>query len=445
MEAVLYIIIGVAAGYAVAYFMNKSKQQALVAGAEKRARSDRESLQAAVAEAQRRLAVAESQLQMLREHHAQELQKQASQEAALREELRKQTEERVRLMSEEMKTMANTLFAQSRELFNKADRERLEAVLAPFNTQLATFRATVEANSKQTLEGKTELKTTFEQAMKQLHDEQERTVNALKEQTERIGNDAASLTQALKGDSKMQGDWGEMILEKTLEDCGLEKDKQFFLQQNYKDEAGNNYRPDAVVEFPNGERTVIDSKVSLTAYHEAVNAGTPEERERHLKEHVASVRRHIDELEKKNYDRLVPGCIGYVLMFVPYESGYSAALRTDPSLLQYAYKNHIILLSPSNLLMALQLTNTMWQNYRLNKNVDEILNQANALYDKFVGFADTFLKIESDIQHLQNTYEKAKGQLREGPGNVIRRLDKIKGLGISPKKQIPEQLSGTAE
>lgn len=422
METILCIIIGVAIGFSLAYFLMKGQRQTAVAEAEKQA------------------AVAKSQLALVREQHEAALQAQARQEAALRDELRRQTEEHVRLMTEEMKTMANTLFAQSRELFNKADRERLDAVLAPLAKDLQTFRQTVADNSRETIEGKVTIKQVFEASMRQLHEEQERTVKALQEQTARIADDAASLTQALKGDSKLQGDWGEMILEKTLADCGLVKDQQFFLQENFKDAEGNNYRPDAVVEFPNGERTVIDSKVSLTAYHEAVAAETAELRDQKLREHVASVRRHIDELAAKNYDRLVPGCIGFVLMFVPYESGYSAALRTEPALLQYAYKKHIVLLSPSNLLMALQLTHTMWQNYRLNKNVDEILRQSNDLYDKFVTFAETFLRLENEITHLHDSYTKAKGQLCEGTGNVVRRLDKLKGLGLTPKKRMPEQL-----
>lgn len=279
-----------------------------------------------------------------------------------------------------------------------------------------------------------------ELTIKAMREDQERAVKELREQTERIGNDAASLTQALKGDSKMQGDWGEMILDKTLEDCGLIQGQQYFLQENYKDKDGNNFRPDAVIVFPNEERAVIDAKVSLTAYQAAIREENATERERYLKEHVFSIKKHVDELSAKNYEKLVPGCIGFVLMFVPYESGYSAALKTDPSILQYAYRKHIIILSPSNLLMALQLTHTMWQNFRMTKNVEEILHQSNELFDKFVIFAETFVKLGADIDRLQQDFNRAKGQLNEGKGNIVRRLEGLKILGISPKKQIPESL-----
>ena len=369
----------------------------------------------------------------------------------LRDELQKQAEAKNKLLQEEVRNMATKMLDESREKMNTADKERLDALLSPLKERLEAFNQTVTNNSKENTANKTEIKTTFEEAMKRLHTEQEmtiktmredqeRAVKELREQTERIGNDAASLTQALKGDSKMQGDWGEMILDKTLEDCGLIQGQQYFLQENYKDKDGNNFRPDAVIVFPNEERAVIDAKVSLTAYQAAIREEDATERERYMKEHVTSIKKHVDELSAKNYEKLVPGCIGFVLMFVPYESGYSAALKTDPSILQYAYRKHIIILSPSNLLMALQLTHTMWQNFRMTKNVEEILYQSNELFDKFVTFAETFVKIGTNIERLQQDFNKAKGQLNEGKGNIVRRLEGLKTLGISPKKQIPENL-----
>ena len=387
----------------------------------------------------------------VKENANQQLEAERKHGEQLRNELQKQAEAKNRLLQEEVRNMAAQMLDESREKMNTADKERLDALLSPLKERLEAFNQTVTNNSKENTANKTEIKTTFEEALKRLHAEQEMTIKAmredqeravkeLREQTERIGNDAASLTQALKGDSKMQGDWGEMILEKTLEDCGLIQDQQYFLQQNFKDKDGNNFRPDAVIAFPNNERAVIDAKVSLTAYQAAIKEEDATLRERYMKEHVTSIKKHVDELSDKNYEKLVPGCIGYVLMFIPYESGYSAALKTDPSILQYAYRKHIIILSPSNLLMALQLTHTMWQNFRMTKNVEEILYQSNELFDKFVTFADTFVKIGTNIERLQQDFNKAKGQLNEGKGNIVRRLEGLKTLGISPKKQIPENL-----
>lgn len=397
------------------------------------------------------LAVAKSHLETAQKNAADNVNAEREHSQKLLSEMQKQMETSKKLMQEEMRTMAAQMLSESREHLNAADKERLDALLKPLHERIEAFNQNVTAATKEGASNKTEIKTTFEETIKLLQEVQtstvksirednERAIKELRQQTERIGNDAASLTQALKGDTKMQGDWGEMILETTLESCGLTKNEQFFLQRNYQDEKGNSFRPDAVIDLPGGEHAVIDAKVSLTAYQAAVNATDATEQELFLKEHIKSIKKHVDELSAKNYETIVPNCIGYVLMFIPYESGYAAAIKTDPSILQYAYRKHIILLSPSNLLMALQLTRTMWQNYRMNKNVDEILHASNDLYDKFVSFGETFLKIGTGIQRLQSDYEKAHLQLSEGKGNIVRRLENMKSLGITPKKELPEGL-----
>lgn len=397
------------------------------------------------------LAVAKSQLEAAQKNAADSVNAEREHSQKLLSEMQKQMETSKKLIQEEMRTMAAQMLSESREHLNAADKERLDALLKPLHERIEAFNQNVTAATKEGASNKTEIKTTFEETIKLLQEVQtstvksirednERAIRELRQQTERIGNDAASLTQALKGDTKMQGDWGEMILETTLESCGLTKNEQFFLQRSYQDAKGNSFRPDAVIDLPGGEHAVIDAKVSLTAYQAAVNATDATEQELFLKEHIKSIKKHVDELSAKNYETIVPNCIGYVLMFIPYESGYAAAIKTDPAILQYAYRKHIILLSPSNLLMALQLTRTMWQNYRMNKNVDEILHASNDLYDKFVSFGETFLKIGTGIQRLQSDYEKAHSQLSEGKGNIVRRLENMKSLGITPKKELPEGL-----
>ena len=442
--AIIYLLLGIIIGASIMLLWMKNKSTQEQKNVSEQLAVLRSQLETERKNVDERIAV-------VKENALQQLEAERKHGEQLRNELQKQAEAKNRLLQEEVRNMAARMLDESREKMNTADKERLDALLSPLKERLEAFNQTVTNNSKENTANKTEIKTTFEEAMKRLHAEQELTIKAmredqeravkeLREQTERIGNDAASLTQALKGDSKMQGDWGEMILDKTLEDCGLVQGQQYFLQENYKDKDGNNFRPDAVIVFPNEERAVIDAKVSLTAYQAAIREENATERERYLKEHVSSIKKHVDELSAKNYEKLVPGCIGFVLMFVPYESGYSAALKTDPSILQYAYRKHIIILSPSNLLMALQLTHTMWQNFRMTKNVEEILHQSNELFDKFVTFAENFVKIGTNIERLQQDFNKAKGQLNEGKGNIVRRLEGLKTLGISPKKQIPESL-----
>ena len=442
--AIIYLLLGIIIGASIMFLWMKNKSTEEQKNAGEQLAVLRSQLETERKNVDERIAV-------VKENALQQLEAERKHGEQLRNELQKQAEAKNRLLQEEVRNMAVRMLDESREKMNTTDKERLDALLSPLKERLEAFNQTVTNNSKENTANKTEIKTTFEEAMKRLHVEQELTIKAmredqeravkeLREQTERIGNDAASLTQALKGDSKMQGDWGEMILDKTLEDCGLIQGQQYFLQENYKDKDGNNFRPDAVIVFPNEERAVIDAKVSLTAYQAAIREEDATERERYLKEHVSSIKKHVDELSAKNYEKLVPGCIGFVLMFVPYESGYSAALKTDPSILQYAYRKHIIILSPSNLLMALQLTHTMWQNFRMTKNVEDILHQSNELFDKFVTFAETLVKLGADIERLQQDFNRAKGQLNEGKGNIVRRLEGLKTLGISPKKQIPESL-----
>ena len=442
--AIIYLLLGIIIGASIMLLWMKNKSTL----EQKKAGEELAVLRSQLDTERRNV---DERIAAVKENALQQLEAERKHGEQLRNELQKQAEAKNRLLQEEVRNMAAQMLAENREQMNTADKERLDALLAPLKERIEAFNQTVTNNSKENAANKTEIKTSFEAAMKQLHaeqemtikamrEEQERAVKELREQTDRIGNDAASLTKALKGDSKMQGDWGEMILEKTLEDCGLVKDQHFFLQENFKDEDNNNYRPDAVIVFPNNERAVVDSKVSLTAYQAAIKETDDVQRDKLLKEHVTSVRKHIDELSAKNYEKIVPGCIGYVLMFVPYESGYSAAIKGDRSILQYAFRKHIIVLSPSNLLMALQLTRTMWQNHRLNDNVDKILQQANDLYDKFATFAETFLKIGTNIERLQQDFNKAKGQLNDGKGNIVRRLEGLKTLGINPKKQIPENL-----
>jgi len=410
MEIIIGLILGIAIGFVMAMFWMRGKAD----------NTDQVKTARQLADTEKQLAIVRAQLD-------------AERNAAATHE---------RLVREEVRNMTQQMLNDSKQQLRTENSERMNDLLMPLKERLESFQKAVSDNSKENTANKAELKTVFMDAMKQLNEVQERTVRQLQEQTEKIAGDAQQLTEALKGDSKMQGDWGEMILERTLEDCGLAKNQQYFLQENYKDDAGNNFRPDAVVVFPNDERAVIDSKVSLTAYQQAIKTENEDDRERLMKDHVASVRRHVDELSAKNYERLVPGCIGYVLMFIPYESGYSAALKTDASILQYAYRKHIVILSPSNLLMALQLTHTMWQNYRINKNVEEILRQSNDLYDQFVTFSESFVKMQTHIDRLQSEYDLARKRLSEGRGNVVRRLDKLCTLGISPKKEIPKEIKG---
>lgn len=356
--------------------------------------------------------------------------------AQLREESNRQWEQKLEALRQEMQKMAAEQLAAKQSALLESNRQQMDELLRPVKEQFADFKKSVEESKTLNEVNKKELQHTFEATMRLFQQEQQQTVLMLKEQTSKIGSDAANLTKALKGDSKMQGDWGEMVLETILENSGLRKDEEFFIQENTKDENGRNYRPDVIVRFPEGRSVVIDSKVSLTAYTDALATDDEADRERLLKAHALSVRKHIDELAEKDYSKLVDDAIGFVLMFIPNETSYIAAMKQQPDLSRYAYQKKIIIISPSNLLMALQLAYNLWQYDRQNKNVEKIVKTAADLYDKVATFEDTFTGIGDLITRLSGIYDKAKKQMYDGPGNVMRRVEGLKALGVTPKKQL---------
>ena len=432
MEIVIGIVIGLAIGFFVGKLMEGKK-----AGEEKTQ---------LIAKAQ----VLAANIDQSNQHHASELQSlkaQMENERLFAEKLRAESDqqwaqkleslkqEMHRMTIEQQKAAAEQLAAKQSAL-QENNRLQMDELLKPIKEQFADFKKSVEESKTQNEVNKKELQSTFEATMKLFQQEQQQAVTSLKEQTSKIGSDAANLTKALKGDSKMQGDWGEMVLETILENSGLRKDEEFFIQENTKDENGKNFRPDVIVRFPEGRSVVIDSKVSLTAYTDALAAETDEERERLMKSHAQSVRKHIDELAEKDYSKLVDDAIGFVLMFIPNETSYIAAMKQQPDLSRYAYQKKIIIISPSNLLMALQLAYNLWQYDRQNKNVEKIVKTAADLYDKVATFEDTFTGIGDLITRLSGTYDKAKKQLYDGTGNVMRRVESLKNLGVTPKKQI---------
>ena len=430
------IIIGIVIGLAIGFFVGKLLEA-------KKAGEEKTQL---VAKAQ----VLQANIEQSNLHHASEVQSLKAQmenerqyAAKLRAESDLQWAQKLENLKQEMHRMtieqqrvAAEQLAAKQSALQENNRLQMDELLKPIKEQFADFKKSVEESKTQNEVNKKELQNTFEATMKLFQQEQQQAVSSLKEQTSKIGSDAANLTKALKGDSKMQGDWGEMVLETILENSGLRKDEEFFIQENTKDENGKNFRPDVIVRFPEGRSVVIDSKVSLTAYTDALAAGNDEERERLMKAHALSVRKHIDELAEKDYSKLVDDAIGFVLMFIPNETSYIAAMKQQPDLSRYAYQKKIIIISPSNLLMALQLAYNLWQYDRQNKNVEKIVKTAADLYDKVATFEDTFQGIGDLITRLSGTFDKARKQLYDGSGNVMRRVESLKGLGVMPKKQI---------
>ena len=426
MEIVFALIVVVAVAIVFVLFKNtKAGYERQIDELKKQLETEREYAKRMLAQADDNLQQANKNLERERQH-AEDMRKESDQ----------RWEQKLESLKKDMQHTAAKELAAKQEELQRANRTQMDDLLKPIKEQFTDFKRAVDESKTQNEVNKTELQKAFENTMKLFQQQQQQTVDSLKQQTERIGEDAANLSRALKGESKTQGDWGEMVLETLLENSGLQRDEEFFVQESVKSEDGATFRPDVVVRFPEGRSVVIDSKVSLTAYADAVATDDEHERDRLLAEHAKSVRRHVDELSAKSYDKLVEDAIGFVLMFVPNENSYIAAMKQQPDLSRYAYQKRIIIISPSNLLMALQLAYNLWQYDRQSKNVEKIVKTAADLYDKVAGFTETFTDLEGQLQRLARNFEQARGQLFDGKGNVLRRIDGLRALGVTPKKRI---------
>ena len=302
-------------------------------------------------------------------------------------------------------------------------REQLEGLLAPLGEDIDRFRRQYAAGTAAT----------------------EQHIKDLMEQTAAVSREAAELAHALRSQSKLQGDWGEAVLSNLLEASGLTPGRDFVVQARSRDAEGRELIPDVVVHLPGGRAVVVDSKVSLTAFTAYAASEDADERHTQLRAHIDSVRRHVGELSAKQYDKRVEGAIGYVLMFIPSEAAYIAAVENDRLLATDAYRGHVILLNPTNLLMALQLAYNLWQAELQSQSVREIYESAEKLYNKFVGFARNFTKVGEGIRRLETTYDEAFRQLATGNGNIVRQLEGWKKKGFNPSVKIPEELLAEAE
>lgn len=347
-------------------------------------------------------------------------------------EVQKQEVQRIRQeMNNEFKVLANEILQEKSKSFSEMNHERLAEILNPLKERLEGFKKTVEETYNNEARERFSLKE---------------QIKELVERSESIGAEAKQLTHALRGDSKIQGDWGEMILESILEKSGLEKDREYFIQETLRDEEGHTIqgsdgrkmRPDVIIRYPGGEnhQMVIDSKVSLTAYVNYVNAEDADEARLALKQHLVSVRKHIDELAGKSYQDYV-GKGDHVMMLIPNEAAYLAAMQADHALWQYAYEKKVLLLSPTNLIAALKLVADLWQRDKQTRNAIDIAEEGGKLYDKFAGFVEDMEKIGKSLNTTAMAYTDAMKKLKTGNGNLIGRVEKLKVMGVKAKKNLP--------
>ncbi len=337
------------------------------------------------------------------------------------------------LAKSEFQNLANKILEEKSEKFTIQNKENLDTILKPFQEKIVELKNRVnEAYEK-------ENKERFSLAEK---------VKELAELNQQISEDAKKLTRALKGESKTQGNWGEMILESILEKSGLVKGREYFLEHQLTDEdnkaifsefSGKKMRPDAVIKYPDERNVIIDSKVSLTAFTELVDETDAEIYQIKLNQHLNSVKTHIQQLSQKAYDDYGKS-LDFVMMFIPSEPAYIAAMQADQNLWNYAYDRRILLLNPSNLITSLKLIADLWKREYQNRNSMEIAERGAKLYDKFVGFIENLEKLGKNLDTAQNSYQDAYKQLSTGNDNLILQTQKLKNLGIKNKKDLPQSL-----
>jgi DNA recombination protein RmuC len=330
----------------------------------------------------------------------------------------------------EFKNLANEILEEKSKKFTEQNRSNLDQLLKPLGEKIRDF----------------------EKKVGEVYDKEAQQRFSLKEEVKRLAElnlkisaDAENLTRALKGDSKSQGNWGEMILESVLERSGLAKDREYVVQPSFQGEDGRRMQPDVVVSYPGNRSVIIDAKVSLTAYERLVDASSPELREKYLKEHLNSIRNHVSELSKKNYlDIYQVQSLDFIMLFLPVEPAYMVAIKEDPEIWNYAYDRRILLISPTNLLAALKMIASLWRQEYQNKNALEIARQSGDLLDKFYALLSDLNDLGNRLKLTQKSYDDAINKLSEGKGNLIRRAQRIEELGAKTKKNLPDNFDSRA-
>jgi DNA recombination protein RmuC len=324
-------------------------------------------------------------------------------------------------MEEKFRLLAGEVLKEQSQTFGDSSKERLEVLLGPLKREIEQFKTDFKSDGEKRAEQRG--------AMEQL-------VGILKVETSKVRDEAGNLARALKGQAQTQGAWGEMILSTVLEKAGLREGEEFVVQESHTLESGERLRPDVVVNFPDGKKLVVDSKVSLVAFERCVNCDDEAERAAHLNEHLKSVRNHIKGLSEKDYARLYGG-VDFVILFVPVEGALSLAIQNDPDIQSEAVERGVMIASPNTLLMGLRTVQNVWMREYQNRNVAKIADRAGKLYDKFVGFVEDLEKVGASINNARNAYEDARSKLTSGRGNLVRQAEDLKKLGAKTSKKLP--------
>jgi DNA recombination protein RmuC len=333
--------------------------------------------------------------------------------------------------TKEFENLANKILEEKTNKFTEQNKENMKNILSPLQDKIQLFEKKIEDTHKESID--------YHAALRQ-------QILGLRDMNEQMSKETVNLTKALKGDSKMQGNWGELVLERVLEKSGLEKDREYYVQQAHISEDGQRVFPDVVINLPDGKKMIVDSKVSLTAYEKFSNEEDETIRNGYLKEHVNSIKRHVDQLGEKNYHDLYQiESPDFVLLFIPIEPAFAMALNEDNALYNKAFEKNIVIVTPSTLLATLRTIDSMWTNQKQQENAYEIARQAGALYDKFDGFISDLILVGKKMDEGKKAYEESMKKLSTGNGNLVTSVEKLKKMGAKAKKSLPEAVLKRAE
>lgn len=346
-------------------------------------------------------------------------------------EQKQEVEQLQEKFTKEFENLANKILEEKTSKFTEQNKENLVNLLNPLQEKIQLFEKKVEDTHKESID--------YHAALRQ-------QIVGLTAMNEQMSKETLNLTKALKGDSKMQGNWGELILERVLEKSGLEKDREYFVQASFVNEEGNRVFPDVVINLPDGKKMIVDSKVTLTAYERYINEEDDDLKAQHLKEHVLSINRHVEQLSNKNYHDLYEiESPDFVLLFIPIESAFAIALNEDTNLYNKAFEKNIVIVTPSTLLATLRTIDSMWTNQKQQENALEIARQAGALYDKFHGLWTDLITVGKKLDDAKSGYSDAMNKLIDGSGNLITRVENLKKMGAKAKKSLPDNIISRAE
>jgi len=347
------------------------------------------------------------------------------------EEHQKEVENLQKKFTNDFEVLANKILEEKSTKFTHQNRENIKNILEPLEKKIQNFEKKVSDSDLK--------RAGFQSAL-------ETQLKNLEQLNAQMSKDTINLTKALKGDTKMQGNWGELVLERVLEKSGLEKDREYFVQQSFTSEDGKRVIPDVVIQLPDNKKMIVDSKVSLVAYERFINEEEETLKNQHLKEHINSLKRHIEQLSDKKYEDIHQiDSPDFVLLFIPIEPAFAVALNADNHLYNKAFEKNIVIVTPSTLLATLRTIDSMWNNEKQQRNAIEIARQAGALYDKFQGLLADLVGIGKRIDDSKKEYSNAMNKLFDGRGNLITSVEKLKKMGAKAKKSMPENIINRAE